>query len=330
LQHESTSWTRRTPLSSGFGVTTFGVDEAGEIYISNADDGTIWLINGTQAPRVLPSGVTNAASFQDGIVPGSLVTAFAYGVLDSPGAVVANTVPLPTSLNSISVIVNGAAAPVYSLGNAGGSELVSFQAPFELAGQSTASIAITRKRNPRSPIDVPVMDTQPDVCTSDGVQAMVVHAVDYSLVTQAKPLRRGEDAFLYASGLGPVSNQPKTGAGAPSSPVAVITNSQAVTLGSVPATNVVAALAPGFVGVYQVNFHVPDTTPTGSLDLTLSMGTPLRQRSRQQFNKTPSFIPALKRTLPDEQERCRGRLAGLASAGSRPCQPPDNAPRLPT
>ena len=271
LQHDSTGWSRRTLVSSGFGVTTFGEDEAGEVYVSNANNGSIWRINGSAAPRILSGGVTNAASFQAGIVPGSLVTAFAYGVLDTPGAAVADKVPLPTALNAISVTVNGTPAPVYSLANAAGLELVSFQAPFELAGQGTASIVISRSGSASAPLDVPVLALQPGVYTSDGVQAIAVHAADYSLVTASKPLRRGEDAFVYASGLGPVTNQPKTGDGGPISPVAAVTNTPTVTLGGAQATNVFAGLAPGFTGVYQVNFRVPDAGPTGSIDLVLSI-----------------------------------------------------------
>ena len=172
---------------------------------------------------------------------------------------------------AVSVTVNGAPAPVYSLANSGGFELVSFQAPFEISGQGSASVVISRNGRASSPLNVPVLDLQPAVYTTDGVQAIVVHAADYSLVTPANPLRRGENAFVYASGLGTVSNQPGTGEGAPSSPIATVTNTPGIILGSVQATNIAAALAPGFVGVYQVNFRVPDAAPSGTVDLILSI-----------------------------------------------------------
>ena len=52
----------------------------------------------------------------------------------------------------------------------------------------------------------------------DGTQAVVVHNADFSLVTTARPLQRNEFAFLYAAGLGRVTNQPLNGNAAPGAP----------------------------------------------------------------------------------------------------------------
>jgi uncharacterized protein (TIGR03437 family) len=72
--------------------------------------------------------------------------------------------------------------------------------------------------------------------------------------------------------LGAVNNQPPTGAPAPDgtsttiSPVSVLLNGA-----SVPAAY--AGLAPGSVGVYQVNVQIPDNAPTGNaVALALSAG----------------------------------------------------------
>jgi uncharacterized protein (TIGR03437 family) len=46
-----------------------------------------------------------------------------------------------------------------------------------------------------------------------------------------------------------------------------------VTIGGVPATPSFAGLAPGWVGLYQVNVQVPANAPTGdAVPVTLSVG----------------------------------------------------------
>jgi len=37
-------WTTRQELATGFAITTFGEDEAGELYVANANDGTVYRI----------------------------------------------------------------------------------------------------------------------------------------------------------------------------------------------------------------------------------------------------------------------------------------------
>jgi uncharacterized protein (TIGR03437 family) len=108
------------------------------------------------------------------------------------------------------------------------------------------------------------------VYTTDGTQAIAVHGADYSLATAARPLDRGEYAFVYVSGLGAVSNAPTDGAAAPSGPLAMASSEVRVTLGGMPCEVQFAGLAPGFAGVYQVNFRVPAAAGSGSQALVVS------------------------------------------------------------
>jgi uncharacterized protein (TIGR03437 family) len=102
---------------------------------------------------------------------------------------------------------------------------------------------------------VPVLPLQPAIYTSDGTQAIVVRAADNTLVTSERPLRAGELAYFYASGLGAVANAPADGAGGPISPLATARADVRVTLGGVPCDVLYAGLAPGLAGVYQVNIR---------------------------------------------------------------------------
>jgi uncharacterized protein (TIGR03437 family) len=269
LERQGGVWSNRLVLSSGFTITTFGEDEAGEMYVSNGATGTVFRIDGSAAPRLTANAVTNAASFAGGMVAGSLATAFAGGLRDAAGVLVADRVPLPGTLGGVSVSVGGVGAPIYSVSNVGGVEQVNFQVPFEMAGRAAAAVVVTRDGQASTAVDVPLATVQPGVYTRDGTEAIVVHAADYGLVSAARPLLHDEYAFVYVSGLGPVTNAPATGGGGPATPPANASADVRVTLGGVNCEVQFAGLAPGFVGVYQVNFRVAAGVAGGVRDLVV-------------------------------------------------------------
>jgi uncharacterized protein (TIGR03437 family) len=271
LQREGTSWITRLLASSGFSVTTFGEDEAGEIYVADAKGGAVYQILGSQASRFSAAAVVNAASFAPGISPGSAATVFAAGVLDDEGIVAADRLPLPPSLSGVSVTVDGITAPLFAVANQNGQEQVNFQAPFAIAGRQTANVVVTRSDKASAPVSVVVMELQPGIYASGG-QAVVVHNADNTLATPDRPLKPGEYAYFYAAGLGSVSNAPADGAAAPQQPLAKTQTDVKVTLGGAACEVEFAGLAPLFAGVYQVNFRVPAAAAGGAQSLTVSAG----------------------------------------------------------
>src|SRR5690349_4517893 len=73
------------------------------------------------APRQLGGAVVvNAASFEEGVSPGGLATAFGQDLTSVNGIIVAGTDPLPLSLAGVRVLVNGLPAPIYSVAFANG------------------------------------------------------------------------------------------------------------------------------------------------------------------------------------------------------------------
>jgi uncharacterized protein (TIGR03437 family) len=270
IEHQGTAFPNRLLLASKFGITTFGEDEAGEIYVGDATAGAIHHILGSAAPRLNPGAVTNAASFAPGLAPGSLATVFAAGVLDDPGIVNAPGLPLPAALQGVSVSVNGTNAPVLLIANRSGTEQVNIQVPYEVRGLTSAKVAVSRNGQSSAAIDVPVADLQPAIYTSGGIAA-VVHNADNTLVTADSPLAAGEYAFFYATGLGRAQNEPATGAAAPLAPLAPVNADVHVTLGGQPCDVQFAGLAPALVGVYQVNFRVPQSAPSGTQRLVITV-----------------------------------------------------------
>jgi uncharacterized protein (TIGR03437 family) len=86
----------------------------------------------------------------------------------------------------------------------------------------------------------------------------------YQLVTASNPVTAGTGFIqIYCTGLGAVTNQPRDGAVAPASPLAETTAAPVVTIGGVTVPVYYSGLAPGFVGLYQVNAGLPANIPAG-------------------------------------------------------------------
>ncbi len=270
ITREADRWVNRLLLASGRTISTFGEDEAGEIYLADHSTGEIFRIDGNPAPSFTSRAVVNAASFVHGLVAGSAATVFVAGAHDDEGIVQASAVPLPESLSGVTVSVSGLRAPLFAVANVNGLEQVNFQAPFELEGAQSALLVVTRDGISSEPVEVPVLAEQPGIFTVDGTFALMVRHVDGTLVSPENPLRRGEFAFFYATGLGPVSNNPGTGNPGPSSPLSETLRLPEVTIGGVPCEVTFAGLAPQFVGIYQVNIFVAEGVPQGEVEMIVT------------------------------------------------------------
>ena len=75
---------------------------------------------------------------------------------------------------------------------------------------------------------------------------------------------------MYLVGLGPTDIPVASGQPGPSAPLANTTNTPAITLNNEPAGYSFSGLAPGQVGVYQVNLQVPADAVNGDLILSFS------------------------------------------------------------
>jgi uncharacterized protein (TIGR03437 family) len=278
---------RRTPftvenrllLHTNFNISTFGEDEAGEIYVADHRGGGVYRIEaeGGSRPQFTAAGVVNAASFAPGLVAGSAATVFVAGITNAPGILAAQQIPLPISLGGVSVLVNGQAAPLYAVANVSGTEQVNFQVPFEVAGAPTVAIAVWRDGVASQSVEVPLLPRQPGIFRSPDGLAVAVHNADHSLVTPDRPLEAGEYFYFYAAGLGQVSNPPLTGAASPRHPLARTLETPSVTLNGAPCEVQFAGLAPDLVGVYQVNARVPAGLATGPAQLRISIGNAASQ-----------------------------------------------------
>ncbi len=255
----------RLLLESGLSLSTFGEDEDGTIYVADYGGGRVLRVV-PMAREQLVLSVVNGATFLPGLAAGGIGTVFTRGVVPDEGVVAASTVPLPRSLAGVQVTVNGREAPLYAVAKVNRSEQVNFQVPWE-----TATGAAIVRVNGVELARVEVGAAVPAVFLANGV-GVVVHHADNTLVTNERPLVAGESAYLYATGLGAVENQPVTGEAASTTQLSRVRSVPTVTLAGRSCEVQFAGLAPGLVGVYQINIRVPEGITSGLPHLTVTQG----------------------------------------------------------
>ena len=222
-----------------------------------------------QVPSFTPSDVKNGASFLTGISPGALVTVFGSRLSSVSGIVTANTLPLPRRLGGAAVTVNGVAAPLLAVANVNGQEQINFQVPWEVAGQSTVMLGVDNGQvETRLPVNV--LPIQAGVFMADPVFGAILHGQTFAPVTTSNPASPNEVVILYATGLGAVSANPGTGNAAAASPLSMCSTAVSVTIAGITTPAEFCGLAPGFVGLWQINFRVPGSLTPGNYNLRLS------------------------------------------------------------
>jgi uncharacterized protein (TIGR03437 family) len=257
-----------------YGMTTLGGSNSGTSACSTYGCGTVYhLVVSPGAPQITASSITNAASFASGgLVPGSIATVFGTGLTGSLGINSAPSFPLPSQLGNVSLMVNGAAAPLFAVSNVGGQQQISFQVPWGLAGQSSASVQVVNNGVAGNSVSVPVISAQPGIFTynAGGTNFGAILHANYQLADTSHPAAAGEVLLIYCTGLGAVSPSQQNGVAA--SGIASTTVTPTVTIGGVTASISYTGLAPGFVGLYQINATVPAGVGSGNNPVLISMG----------------------------------------------------------
>lgn len=244
-----------------------------------------------------PVGVENAASsapFTAFLSPGEFVTIYGSGLADTTTSA---SVPFPNNLGGVTVTVNAIQAPVYFVSP----NQVSFVMPFE-ATQSVARIQVSNNSSNSNVVTAFVGQTSVGVFTNTPVGGNGIAASerpDYSVVSESNPAQLGETVAAYIAGMGGVSNQPADGAAAPSSPLSDTNSTPDVYLtdtsgNTAQATVAYSGLAPGFAGLYQINFTIPSGLVTGDtlLDIYSGADSENAESILPITNTTSSAVPA--------------------------------------
>lgn len=215
-----------------------------------------------------PGGVSNAANALSPVTPGSLVSI--YGTSLAGGLAQADTIPLSTELNDVSVTFNGVSAPLLFV-SAG---QINAQLPWNvLSSGTTGSVNVVVKRSGQlsGAQSVPVGPFSPGIfainniavaINSDGSIAAPAGAIP-GINTHPASVNDPKGMVILCTGLGAVDSTPANGA-ASLDKLRTATTTPTVLVGGKPVTVAFAGLSPQFVGVNQINVALPPGTPTGS------------------------------------------------------------------
>jgi uncharacterized protein (TIGR03437 family) len=237
------------------------VDGSGNVYISDSQNNVIRML--TPVVSSTASAVVNAASYTAQVSPGSLATLF--GTHLGPALVTAGA-PLPMSLSGVSITVNGRPAPILAVT----STQVNFQVPWETA-VGNAEVIVTVNGFAANTVTVAVSATAPGLFLEASTRAAVLNS-DNTLNTDANPAMVGGTIQAYLTGSGPVNVATSDGVAAGASPLAQAMSQTSATVGTLPARVSFTGLAPGYVGLTQMNIVIPPGLASGDYPLTVSIG----------------------------------------------------------
>ena len=99
---------------------------------------------------------------------------------------------------------------------------------------------------------------------------MVAQHQDGTLILDTAPAVPGEFVVIYLTGLGATDIPVPSGTASPSDPPAHVVETPVVTMNGNSIPVLFAGLTPTLVGLYQINFQIPDNLPNGSYELLIS------------------------------------------------------------
>jgi uncharacterized protein (TIGR03437 family) len=198
-----------------------------------------------------------------GLAPGSIIQI--YGTNLAAAAAGAGTLPLPTALGGTSVLIGGIAAPLYYVSPG----QINAQIPFELAAGAAYQVEINAAGALSVPDVIELIPAAPGIAAFASGEIIAQH-IDASLVTDSAPAQPGEYVVFYLAGMGATDVPVATGAVTPGQPLIHPQITPVLTLNGAAIPFSFAGLTPGSVGLYQIDFQVPQNTPNGLAAIIVS------------------------------------------------------------
>lgn len=224
----------------------------------------------TEQPVFALQGIVSAAGGQPFIpvAPGSLISI--HGKNLAGAATLPTSKPLPIQLGDSLVTMAGLALPLYSTSDG----QINAQVPFEVEANTVSYLVVSHSNALSLPVGVNIAAAQPAVFTDTKVAPnqgviIVLRGRQQFEARPETPASAGDLIVVYCDGLGAVRPAIASGTLGNGEPTA---NTPAVTIGGVPAAVKFSGLAPGFVGLYQINTVVPAGAPKGkAVPLTITI-----------------------------------------------------------
>jgi uncharacterized protein (TIGR03437 family) len=277
LNNVSANWDGQNGLSSADSLSApIGIylDRQNTLYVGDTGNHRV-----LQFLKV--GAVVNAATFQAGlpIAPGSIATMGGSGLATSTSQATGTT--WPTTMVDRQVILNDQlASPLFFVGL----NQINFQIPSSAAlGSNRIAVRLADTGELVAGGTIVIAPTAPGLFTAGQSGSGLAAALnqDYSINSPSNPALAGSVIQLYGTGQGLVSPAVSDGTAAPSAPlsstVAVPTtdigtcqNTQpsiCVAIGNNLGTIGYSGLAPGYIGLWQINVTIPKGTPSGNTNL---------------------------------------------------------------
>jgi uncharacterized protein (TIGR03437 family) len=248
------TWTPRGVSASGILLT--GQSRSGGGDLQGAARITGGVRSNPNPPVISPGGIVSSASFatEAPLAPGSIIAIFGSHLAD--GAIAAQALPLPSQLGQTQVIVAGQSMPLFFVSDS----QINAMLPYDIPVNRPYQVIVQRGTSTTIPETITLAAAGPAVFTRDqtGIGPGLVFDARFRSIDATNPAAAGDAIVIYTTGLGDVTPAIPAGAPAPLDALSPTSSPATVTIGGVDAPQVLfAGLAPGFIGLYQVNVVVP-------------------------------------------------------------------------
>jgi uncharacterized protein (TIGR03437 family) len=269
-----------TPFPVGDGPVSFVIPAGANQLLLGVDDNDYadntgsWTLNVAYAPLVV-SHVLNGASYQSGIVPGSIATIYGANlsqVTDSWDKYIVDG-KYPTTFDGVTVTVGGQPAYLSYVSSA----QINLIVPEVAAGAQ--DVVVKNSVGASAAFSANVSSTGPAFFVWPKNQA-VATLLNYTLAAEAgtfagattAPAKPGDVVVLWGTGFGPTSPADPVGEETPSKGTYSTTTLPTVKLNNASVQVYGAALASGDGGLYQIAIQVPSTLADGVYPIQATIG----------------------------------------------------------
>lgn len=249
------------------------------LYVDRQDTLYVGDVGNNRVLQFLKPGVVvNAATYQAGAPVGQGSLAAMFGSALAGNVAQSSNPPWQTTLENRQITIDDQTlSPIYYMSPT----QANFQVPSNAAlGTQRVALRVGDTGELIAGGSLLISSTSPGLFTinqSGSGQAAVVNQ-DNTINSASNPAPVGSTILLYGTGQGPVSPAVQDGAAAATSPlsytIAVPTSNANTCLNSQPSMCVAigsnfgnvqySGLAPGYVGLWQINVTIPQGTPSGS------------------------------------------------------------------
>jgi len=222
------------------------------------------MIKVQSSPPIVLS-MSNSASYVNdgGCSPGGVVSLFGGSFTNAQGEA-SQSNPLPVALNGVHVKVNDVDVPLLYA-----SEFqVNLQCP-QVAPGTPLKLVVETPNGLSAPLSSTAQYATPGIFSLDGSGtgqgAIVIGNTATVAMTHvdgipSQPVRAGDYISIYATGLGPIDTNLPSGHPAPLDSLVRVKAKVDVLINGIATQMQFAGLAPGYIGLYQVNAQIPPKT----------------------------------------------------------------------